>query len=192
MKLNTNFKLQNMKENIKKGGNTKQVLAVLLFVFCCMQSVAVKADYAHKFTYTYDNAGNRYLRVYTVMSCTQPNCRVKKDTITQQTLDSLFIIAQNNPELVIPELIDDKSIITEINLKAIYPNPTKGNLYLSFTDYVKNVNISIFDALGTFYGTVVISGQDIQLDMSMYSAGEYILQILTNEGKKYTKKIVIL
>lgn len=168
------------------------MLAVLMFVFCCMQSVAVKADYAHKFTYTYDNAGNRYVRVYTVTPCTQPSCRVRKDTITQQILDSLFIIAQNNPELMVPEVIDDKSIITEINLKALYPNPSKGNLYLSFTDYLKNVSISIFDVSGTFYGTLVISGQDIQLDMSMYSAGEYILQILTNEGKKYTKKIIIL
>ncbi len=155
-----------------------------------MQSVAVKADYAHKFTYTYDNAGNRYLRVYTVMSCTQPNCRVRKDTIIQQTLDSLFIINQNNPELVVPELIDDKNIITEINLKAIYPNPTKGNLYLSFTDYLKNVNISIFDALGTFYGTVVISGQDIQLDMSMYSGGGIYYRYCTMK-EKYTRKIVI-
>jgi hypothetical protein len=181
-----------MKENLQKSGNIKQVLAVLLFVFCCMQSLMVKADYAHKFTYTYDNAGNRYLRVYTVMPCTQPNCRVRQDTMTQQTLDSLFIITQNNPELLIPEVIDDKSIITEIKLKAIYPNPSKGNVYLSFTDYLKNVNISIFDVSGTFYGSLVISGQDIQLDMSMYSAGEYILQILTNEGKKYTKKIILL
>ncbi len=82
----------------------------------------------------------------------------------------------------------------EKSLLTVYPNPTKGVIYLK-----RNVkgdktvfDIKIFDLKGALLtGTVFEGGKSaLKLDLRKYPSGTYILQIESN-GKKESGKIVI-
>ena len=147
-------------------------------------------DYAHIFTYQYDNAGNRYSRVYSVMDNTRkanPNINVKDSTV----LDSLYVFAQKDADTILKNQQDFiKNASAEDELKVVYPNPTKGNVYIDFTADLQNTTIEVYDIKGILLGTVIMSGANLQVDLALFANGEYLLRIKTAKGKVYTRKII--
>lgn len=178
-----------MKQEIKKHSDIKNKLYLLLLVFGCMQSVAVKAvGFEHIFTYSYDNAGNRYLRAYTVA----PHFRLANPSLKDSTqLDSLYMLAQKDADTIaITQQEFIKNAVAEGELKVVYPNPTKGNVYIDFTNDLPNTKIELYDLKGNLLSELSMSGANLQVDLSLFANGEYLMRIKTVTGKIYTRKII--
>lgn len=144
------------------------------------------------FTYSYDNAGNRVKRIYTLLNpCPgSPDCLSRKAITDSTIVDSLFTIAQNT-ELKTPETPTEKPVYDDTpELKNIYPNPTQGLFLMEFTSLILNGSLQILDVKGILLDEIRLDGTQWEIDLSLFPAGEYILLIKTKEGKVYSKKIV--
>jgi len=139
-----------------------------------------------QFKYGYDAVGNRITRDYSIVC---PSCRTGKRDSTK-VLDSLFEVAQNI-EIKLPVVSTEKLLFDgSVELKNIYPNPTKGNFLLQFTNLLLHGDLQILNAQGNKLDEITLDGTEFQIDISLLPAGEYILLIKTKEGKVYNKKIV--
>ena len=80
------------------------------------------------------------------------------------------------------------SVAEKINL---YPNPSEGNLFISFPS-LNSFEIRIFSVTGNLlFNEIIHAGLKIhQLDLSDFSAGLYFLS-LNNGESIFTKKIII-
>lgn len=169
------------------------LLMMLLASLCEINTMYADVIAKKVFKYSYDNAGNRIKREYIYASpCPgNPNCRTKpNDTMKQKTLDSLFVIAQNI-EIKLPETPTEKPTYDGMpELKNVYPNPTKGLFVLEFTSLILNGSLQILDTKGNVLDELRLDGTQWEIDLSLFSAGEYILFIRTTDGKVYNKKIV--
>ena len=86
------------------------------------------------------------------------------------------------------ETITGSHEITDFPLVHVYPNPTEGIFTLDFeVDGVYNLTIS--DMSGKILLRETVSGQTVQMDISNYSAGVYLLTI--NNGKGQTTKRIV-
>lgn len=144
------------------------------------------------FTFSYDNAGNRIKRTYALLDpCPgNPDCLLRKANRDSVTVDSLFAIAQNI-EIELPKTPTEKlNYDGSVELKNIYPNPTKGNFIIQFTNLVLQGSLLIVDIHGNKLDEIALDGTEFQIDISLFPAGEYILYIRTKDGKTYNKKIV--
>jgi hypothetical protein len=66
---------------------------------------------------------------------------------------------------------------------SIYPNPTNGNLTISFTNSTQGkVSVKVMSAIGQeVYGeTFTQSNENHTVDLSKYQNGIYLVQITTN------------
>lgn len=164
-------------------------LKILTLAVSCYIYINANAVESHKrnFTYTYDGMGNRISRTYALLAC--PSCRTAQQDSTKVT-DSLFAIAQTTI-IELPQTPTEKVTYNEsLELRNIYPNPTRGNFVVQFTDIVTNANVQIMDMQGNIMDELSISGREWQLDISLFPAGNYILIIRTQDGKVYNKKII--
>lgn len=167
----------------------KKHLNIFILINCIIGCSINTYSQSHKrnFTYAYDGMGNRITRTYVLLAC--PTCRTAQQDSTK-VADSLFAIAQNTV-IELPKILTEKVIFDgTLELKNIYPNPTQGNFVVQFTDIVVNGNVQLLDIQGNKMDEFTISGREWQLDISLFPAGNYILNIHTNDGKIYTKKIV--
>jgi len=78
--------------------------------------------------------------------------------------------------------------IPDTPIAIVYPNPTDGLFTLEFdTDGVYNLTLTDMSGKVLFYETV--SGQSVQIDITNYFAGVYLLKI--NNGKGQTTKRIV-
>lgn len=168
-----------------------KLYTTILFVMFCSIAIPLKAtNYKHTFTYSYDPAGNRYTRAYSVMEELRKASPSVKDSVV---LDSLHAAAQTDADTIAnnqSEFI--KNSITEGELKVVYPNPTRGNVYLDFTTELENTRIEVTDLEGNALGEIRTSGAYLQIDLSLFPNGTYLLRITTQENKQYVRKIIKL
>lgn len=82
----------------------------------------------------------------------------------------------------------------ETNLMSVYPNPTAGECHLKvFSTETQNAQLEIFDLAGrqvlnTQY--VLVRGENqIDLNLSALSSGNYLLHLSTATGHKFTKAV---
>jgi hypothetical protein len=115
--------------------------------------------------YTYDSTGN---------------CQSRKVI----TLNSSSILRSSTTD--ISEIVEDEQIDVKI-----YPNPTKGLLNIVISGYTENeeFRVSIYDMSGKLYLTTTKKEANIQLDLSSYTKGTYILQMGRN-GSYSSWKII--
>ena len=88
--------------------------------------------------------------------------------------------------------IDEK--INEVNSFNIIPNPSSGLVSLSFLlDKPQDINLNIFDYLGRLIEDKEVKGiqgsNEIDLDLSSYNSGLYLITIVTDSFTE-TKKII--
>ena len=121
----------------------------------------------------YDAAGNRTKRVY---FCNNGDPYPQKN---QQ--------AGNTEKDEVPVIKSEPAEFQYVD--ALYPNPTTGKFFVTFTKSLVNAAVSITDNSGKTLLKFTASGNKVEFDLSPYTAGMYYVRI--EEGSKtITKKVV--
>ena len=71
----------------------------------------------------------------------------------------------------------------EENKLSVYPNPSSDRIYIKNIDLSRNYNVSIYD----IKGSLLLSGQQTDFDISGFKNGLYILQLETDRNLFTTK-----
>ena len=72
---------------------------------------------------------------------------------------------------------------------ALYPNPTTGKFFVTFSKNLLNASVSIVDNNGKTLAQFKASGYKVDFDLSPYAAGMYYVRI-EEDGKVITKKVI--
>lgn len=112
--------------------------------------------------YTYDEAGNRTSRQYTVAFAQNPEAVAAARSAIDKDVD-------NGQSLIDPSLVN------------VYPNPVSDFINIDLGTNAGVSDFYVFDMLGRVLETRSISGSFSQLDMSNYEAGSYILMVRNGE-----------
>lgn len=72
---------------------------------------------------------------------------------------------------------------------ALFPNPTTGQFYITFSKALKAAAVNITDASGKVVAQFRASGSRVMLDLSGKASGVYYVRI-EEEGKVISKKVV--
>lgn len=104
--------------------------------------------------------------------------------ITSRKVISLSMRSSIDSTTISRSSFEDK----EVNVK-IYPNPTKGILRISIDnlDLQENMDILIYDLSGRLLINTKREGSEIELDLSSYQNGTYILRLIRNNEKSEWK-----
>jgi hypothetical protein len=142
----------------------------------------------------YDAAGNRTKRVYFCNNGLDPYPTVAppapQDTIYQSR--AITAVAKGVSENSVNEITKSDFKNFEFReVDALYPNPTTGVFYISFSKALSNANISLLDFNGKKLKSFIASGYKITYDLSALPAGTYFVRIEEKE-KVITKKIIKL
>ncbi len=112
---------------------------------------------------------------YTVTVTTPEGCQSSTDvTITVEDCE--------NPTTTIET--------SSSNLVNLFPNPSNGLVNLQIPKVFQNGQLSIYNASGQFIKQEVINAQNQTIDLSSYSKGVYIIELLNNSDI-YTEKVLI-
>lgn len=105
------------------------------------------------------------------------------------SIDSLTCEIPNGPNIC-----DSGDYIFETNLTkesiAIYPNPTKDNIFIK-QPQLQNINIKICNLFGQSLFEKNFSQKNIEIDLSFYPDGIYIIQLMQN-NQTLNKKISLI
>lgn len=113
----------------------------------------------------YDAAGNRTKRMYFCNNEATPYPQGK-------------IVAQEKSEIAEFQEID-----------ALFPNPTTGKFYITFSKALENAMVTIIDVSGRVVNQIKAIGTRIEFDLSTRPSGVYYIHIAEN-GKLITKKVL--
>lgn len=125
-------------------------------------------------TYLYDNAGNRIARVW--ISCQLTGKKSDDDTATIQNT-------------TFDDLTEKNSLISEIEISVLYPNPTAGNFSIVFNQEITDARVLLATNSGMTIYDFKYSGKEIPIDISSLSSGIYYVSIYVN--KKWLQKSVV-
>lgn len=133
----------------------------LIFVICCLL-VTIVVNSQQYLSYAYDDAGNRISRTIFLGS--------KSAAVQQQE--------------------EIKEIIATQEIK-IYPNPVESILSVSVTGFDNTISgdYFIYNLTGGLLKREKIKSEHTILDLSSFSSGTYLLQVLIN-GEKAVWKII--
>lgn len=121
----------------------------------------------------YDATGSRTKRVYFCNNGTDPYPQSIVRNQQQRTVDEAKIETGNFQQI-----------------DALYPNPTSGKFFVTFSKAVDNATILILDEVGKIITHVRAKGYKAEFDLSARAAGIYFVRI-TDKGKiTITKKVV--
>lgn len=120
----------------------------------------------------YDNAGNRIRRVYFCNNGIDPY-PAKGSTIQPPSEN----VTEKNETMEVQEA------------DALYPNPTTGKFYVTFSKPLVNAAISITDNNGKILIRFNGNGNRTAFDLSPYPAGVYYIRI-EQDGRVITKKVI--
>jgi len=112
--------------------------------------------------YTYDNAGNRLKQVYFCNNGIDPYPSRKAVGNTTQEV----------------QYVD-----------ALYPNPTTGKFFITFSKALSNATVSILDINGKTIARFRASGNTVEFDLSSYAQGVYFVRI-DDSDNTILKKVV--
>jgi hypothetical protein len=76
---------------------------------------------------------------------------------------------------------------------AVYPNPTKGSLFVRLPQYLQTAVISLYDISGKLVWKEDVNGQPgtLELDVSGLPAGLYWISCLSDSGDRHIRRIAI-
>lgn len=115
---------------------------------------------------TYDAAGNRTKRQY---YCNNSSNRISASELakTEEAASAGF------------EEVD-----------ALYPNPTTGKFYITFSKAIDNAVIQVADVNGKVIQKVKGRGTRLEFDLSSQPGGTYFVIINTDDGITINKKVL--
>ena len=131
--------------------------------------------------FKYDNAGNQIQYRY----CLGDGCTKKESSVERDNDDE--IISENLRR-------DNKTEATRPDVKSdwfkLYPNPTSGMLYLQLHG-MEFISIDILDISAKHLLHLSTENQEfIDINLSEYPSGTYLLKAIKNDGKIVTRKII--
>lgn len=78
-----------------------------------------------------------------------------------------------------------------IQTMKVYPNPTKGQIFIKANSDVKSLSVQVFDMAGRMVESKKSNSNDLELNLSNQTKGIYILSITDDSGKKKTAKVIV-
>ncbi|HRP33975.1 MAG TPA: T9SS type A sorting domain-containing protein [Agriterribacter sp.] len=114
---------------------------------------------------TYDAAGNRIKREY---YCNSSSNRIAAPEMAKQ---------QESASAGFEEV------------DALYPNPTTGKVYITFSKAIDNAAVQIVDVNGKVFQRVKGSGTRLEFDLSGQPGGTYFI-IVKTAGTSINKKVI--
>lgn len=157
----------------------KEIILSILIIFSALSTIAQQLPFGScGIVYVHDAAGNRIRRVY---YC---NNGAGGPYPTFANIDSTSDKQATN-------------VFTKAELKnmefqpvdALYPNPTSGIFYITFSKALLNANITLVDMNGKTVQQYKASGPKLTCNLSALAAGIYFVKIEEN-GKLITKKVI--
>ncbi|MBS1748663.1 MAG: T9SS type A sorting domain-containing protein [Bacteroidetes bacterium] len=115
---------------------------------------------------TYDAAGNRIKREY---YCNNGSNRIAAPELAKQ---------------------QDAASADFETVDALYPNPTTGKFYVTFSKAIDNAVIQVADVNGKVIQKVKGRGTRLEFDLSSQPGGTYFVIINTAEGIIINKKVL--
>jgi len=147
-----------------------------VFTVLCLLMTTVTFSQS-KLIFSYDSASNQVERKY----CENGDCNTAKSANKKEE------VSIEEPEETIAEN-------TELdNSLAIFPNPTKGLLTLTWhQDYSNSINeIVLIDISSKVHQVPYRSGNhEANIDLSSWPIGMYIVKFFLKDGTTLTKKII--
>ena len=130
--------------------------------------------------HVYDASGNRIKRTYFCNNGSNPYpARMQNQQTTELPSDSL------SSGLT---LLKSQSIEFQV-IDALYPNPSTGKFFVTFSKPLRNATIFITNANGKTILQFKSSGNRVNFDLSSVPAGVYFIKI-NDSGNIFTKKVV--
>ncbi|MBW7893369.1 MAG: T9SS type A sorting domain-containing protein [Chitinophagaceae bacterium] len=114
---------------------------------------------------TYDAAGNRTKRQY---YCNNSSNRISASELAKT---------------------EDAASTDFEEVDALYPNPTTGKFYITFSKAIDNAIIQVLDVNGKIVQQLKGNGTRLELDLSNQPSGTYFILIKSN-GKIINKKVL--
>lgn len=126
------------------------------------------------------------------------NAQYAQAIIIYPTTTSIFTVTGISPDGCIGTALITQSvdICTGIFIDdsenfafSIYPNPNNGDFIVKCEDFIKDINIEIYNALGQLILTQRIFANESQIHIQEYSEGVYYIKLFVNESLQ-TFKII--
>jgi len=116
-------------------------------------------------------------------------------TVGEGVVDFLFAegktlsLGFHQTDIILANLSED---ITE-SVSKVFPNPTQNHITIEYGDKDRELSITITDLLGRKYlEKKVLSESSVEIDMTDFPNGNYLLEIMTEQGEKSIYKIIKL
>lgn len=108
----------------------------------------------------------------------------------------IWFVDQDEDELVRVNITNTVAIPNHDlqNSFSVFPNPSNGIIHVNFETQYQNINVTatVLNQLGEIiYTQSGITGRQMQIDISRYSAGAYTLKLETESGFA-SKKIIVV
>lgn len=142
---------------------------LLLIIFSFLIGTYCQAQNLERL-YEYDNSGNRIVRKVL-------------------TVKNMKIAEDENSEIA-DEMKSFSEKIGEFNI-SIFPNPTTSKITLEISDYPDLINgkISLFTLSGQLIREMKITSDKLEIDLSSYANGMYLIRLDMNDHKDEWKII---
>ena len=95
-----------------------------------------------------------------------------------------------NQSLVVTEGQTLSTEISSLNQISVFPNPTINSIEIRSDYNLENAIISVFDLNGRRVLNYKNTDGSNLVDLTSLSTGEYILRVISSEGKIYSTKIL--
>ena len=155
----------------------KKIVFLMLTVFSALSGIAQQIPLGScGIVYIHDIAGNRTRRLYYCNNGGPYPTFTNIDSTSVKQAPDVFTKAElNNMEF---QPVD-----------ALYPNPTSGIFYITFSKLLSNANITLVDMNGKTVQQYKASGLKLTCNLSALAAGIYFVKIEEN-GRIITKKVI--
>lgn len=153
-----------------------KLIIIALSVFLASESIAQQLPLGTcGIVNVYDAAGNRTKRVYFCNNGIDP---YPTGSQTEGRGTEIVVETKETKETKEFQYVD-----------ALYPNPTTGKVFVTFSKNLSNAFISITDNNGKVLTQFKASGYKVDFDLSPYTAGMYYVRI-EEDGIAITKKVI--
>lgn len=135
----------------------KKVIPLIL-VYCSFSAIANAQSLPANtcgVVYTYDAAGNRTQRTY---------------------------LCNNSSRVAFAPLLTENTPAKVQQVAHLYPNPTTGRFTVTFSQSLMNATVTLLDMAGNVLHQSRKSGNEVQFDLSSYSAALYIVRVTNGEN----------
>ena len=92
------------------------------------------------------------------------------------------------PTLDFSSIFDNTQELISNNNVSIYPNPTENNITIEADDITQ---IEIYNTVGQMVERVDADDDSVEINVSSYNSGVYLMKITLNNGQTFTEKVVV-